>query len=378
MKVVTKQFTKEILLSTGFVLLALVALFAFFDLVGQLDSVGHNRTMGQAILMTILVLPLRIYQVMPLAALLASVYIMSRWAANSEFTVLRVAGMSPVSLTKAILVPGLILVGTTYLFGEFVAPAADRYGLEVKMMARSSNLTAKGFYSGVWLRDVTVNADKQKVDRYINVKYIRADDSRKTGDWRIFQFEHDGRLQEMINAKSAAYLDGKGWMLYDVVRTQYPKWDRHDSAPLREHIQRESSPELLFKSSLGPNILGVLTTRPEYMSMRDLQRYVTHLKKNNQQTEQYEIAFWNKVFYPLAILVMLALSMPFAYMNARSGGMAIKIFIGVLIGIVFYALNNVFSYLGAVNTWPAVAVALTPTATVLLVAAVAMYFVERR
>lgn len=114
------------------------------------------------------------------------------------------------------------------------------------------------------------------------------------------------------------------------------------------------------------------------MSMRDLDRYVSHLKKNNQQTEHYEVAFWKKAFYPLATLVMLALSMPFAYMNARSGGLAIKMFIGVMIGIVFYAMNNLFSYLGVLNTWSPVIVCLVPTVSMLLIAAVAMYWVERR
>ena len=46
--------------------------------------------------------------------------------------------------------------------------------------------------------------------------------------------------------------------------------------------------------------------------------------------------------------------------------------------IVFYALNNIFSYLGAVNTWSPIAVAITPTAGMLFAAAVAMYLVERR
>ena len=136
--------------------------------------------------------------------------------------------------------------------------------------------------------------------------------------------------------------------------------------------------EYLLKSSLGPDILGVMTAKPDTMSMRDLDRYVSHLKKNNQQTEHYEVAFWKKAFYPLATLVMLALSMPFAYMNARSGGLAIKMFIGVMIGIVFYAMNNLFSYLGVLNTWSPVIVCLVPTVSMLLIAAVAMYWVERR
>ena len=46
MTVITRQFTKDILSSTLFALIALVALFAFFDLVGQLDSIGNGRTLA--------------------------------------------------------------------------------------------------------------------------------------------------------------------------------------------------------------------------------------------------------------------------------------------------------------------------------------------
>lgn len=103
MTVITRQFTKDILSSTLFALIALVALFAFFDLVGQLDSIGNGRTLADAFLLTGLSLPGRIYQVMPLAALLSSIYIMSRWAASSEFTVLRVAGLSPLRLCLSLI-----------------------------------------------------------------------------------------------------------------------------------------------------------------------------------------------------------------------------------------------------------------------------------
>ena len=75
---------------------------------------------------------------------------------------------------------------------------------------------------------------------------------------------------------------------------------------------------------------------------------------------------------------MIALSMPFAYMNARSGGLAIKMFVGVMIGIVFYALNNLFSYLGVLNTWSPIVASLVPTVSMLIMAAVAMFLVERR
>ena len=379
MRVITKQFTKEILLSTAFVLVALVVLFAFFDLIGQLDDVGSGRTMGQAFMLTALSLPARIYEVMPLAALLASVYVMSRWAANSEFTVLRVAGLSPVSLAVSLLLPALILVALTYFFGEIAAPPAERYAQEVKSAARhSENLTARGYASGVWVRDVTKNEAGEDVDRYINVKYLKASNQGETGGWRMFEFDPHGRLKVLIQSDSASYEEGKGWTLHKVERYIYPMMNRSDNSPTKSAVKLEKSDHYLLRSSLGPDILGVMTAKPDTMSMRDLDRYVSHLKKNNQQTEHYEVAFWNKAFYPLATLVMIALSMPFAYMNARSGGVAIKIFLGVMIGIVFYAMNNLFSYLGVLNTWSPIVVCLVPTVSMLIVAAAAMYLVERR
>ena len=75
MSVISRQFAKDILLSTIFVLIVLIALFAFFDLIGQLDDLGADYTIGRAFLTTSLTLPSRAYEVMPLAVLLASVYI---------------------------------------------------------------------------------------------------------------------------------------------------------------------------------------------------------------------------------------------------------------------------------------------------------------
>ena len=378
MKVITKQFTREILASTSFVLLALVALFAFFDLINQLDDVGKHFGLSDAFVFTALSLPARIYEVMPIAVLLASVYTMSRWASNSEFTVLRVAGLSPVSLAASLLVPGLLVVLFTYGMGELVSPPATRYAQELRVtLEKGGAVSARGYTSGVWIRDATTDEEGRKVDRYLNVKYISAQDRNVTGAWRFFEFNENGHLMRLIRSESAEYRDG-GWVLHDAVAVVYPTVDVKNNAPMTERIEVRPAEEFFVKSSIGPDILSVMTSKPENMSMRDLDRYVAHLEKNNQQTEQYEIAFWMKVFYPLATLVMLALSMPFAYMNARSGGMAIKIFLGVMIGIVFYALNNIFSYLGAVNTWSPIAVAITPTAGMLFAAAVAMYLVERR
>lgn len=374
MRVVTKQFTKEVLLSTAFVLFVLVALFGFFELIQQLEEVRADYPISLALLLTGLTLPLRVYEIMPIAVLLAAVYTMSRWASTSEFTALRVAGLSPLHLTSALLIPGIVLVGLTFTIGEYVSPWASRYALTAESQVRDRAITARGFDSGVWVRDVVEN---ERI-RYINVKALSAADRSSTGAWRMFEYDAGGRLLRMVHAEAARFERGHGWELRDVRIVEYPEIDREDPTAPQEPIRATQEKAYYLPSEVGPDILNVMTSKPEHMSMQDLARYIAHLESTGQSAERYQVTLWSKAFYPVAVLVMLALAMPFAYMNARSGGLAIKMFFGVLIGILFYALNNVFSYVGTVNTWPPLVATLTPSVVMLALAAGAMYWVEHR
>lgn len=377
MKILARYLSREILVATAFVLFSLVALFAFFDLIGQMGEVGNRYKLSHAFMLTALTLPVRVYEVMPIAALIGAVYALSRLAASSEFTIMRVSGMSALLLARSLAVAGVALVVATYLFGEFVAPPADRYAQKIKLLATQSEFTGGSMRSGVWARDV-VRAPDGAIEslRFINVRSIGAD--RESSDWRVFDFDGQYRLRSLLTAARGEFVPGKGWQLSDVVETRIPAVDPEATGTLTERTTVRREGQMLWGSEVSPEIFGVLMVKPENMAIHDLDRYIRHLSENRQQTDRYEIAFWGKVFYPLAILVMLALAMPFAYLNVRSGGVSIRIFAGVMIGIGFYGLNNLFSYLGLLNTWPPIAVAVLPSGVMLLIAAAALWWVERR
>lgn len=378
MSVIARQFTKDILLSTIFVLVILIALFAFFDLIGQMDEVGSNKyDLATAFLLTGLTLPSRAYEVSPLAVLLAAVYTMSRWASTSEFTVLRAAGLSPWRLAATLVLPGILLVVGTYAMGEVVAPWAQRYQTEVRSGGDQA-LSARGYVSGAWIRDVAKAKDGESIDRYINIRSISASNRHATGAWRVFEFDDAGRLERLLRAESGLFRPGEGWVLKNVTVVNYPVMDDSRTDPKQAPVVSERVPERVFISTITPEILGVMTTKPDRMGMMDLLSYVEHLKSVNQDSDHFVAVFWSKAFYPLAILVMLAISMPFAYMNARSGGVAIKIFLGVLIGIAFYALNNLFSYLSIFAAVPPAVMAAAPSIMMFILSGVMLWWVEKR
>ena len=379
MKVLTRHVAKEVLIATLFVLVALVALIAFFDLVSQARNIGNRYSISMALFLTMLKLPSRLYEVMPIAALLGAVYTMSRLASNSEFTIMRVAGLSPFRLAGMMTVPALILIAMTYCLGEWLTPAADMMHNDMDNILFNRKLSARGYSSGVWVKDNVKEQQNagQATVRFVNVHNLIAGEHSRTGAWRVFEFDKDGSLIRVLHAPEANYISGRGWHLKDAKVETLPKIT-HDETPMVEKSSARKDVDLMLPSEMRPEILGVLTIKPERMGISDLWQYIAHLKETRQTSDRYQVALWSKVFYPLAIFVMLAVAMPFAYLNTRSGGVSIKIFAGLMIGISFYALNNIFSFLGVLNTWHPMVVAVVPTSVMLICAAVALWLLERR
>jgi lipopolysaccharide export system permease protein len=293
---------------------------------------------------------------------------------------MRVSGMSTRRLAVWVLRTGLIIVAATYLLGEVIAPPAERLARQVKFEAMNRVVTE--FRSGVWARDV-VKGEDGTVERlrFVNVREMRTDAT--ASQWRIFEFDNQFRLRSMLMAERGVYeapVDGgpPAWRLANVVETRVPVVDPAATERAATNTQVVREGERVWASELTPEIFGVLLVRPERMGMVALAQYVRHLEENRQRSDRYEIALWNKIVYPLAILVMMALALPFAYLHVRQGGVSLKIFSGVMLGVGFYMLNKLFSHLGVLNTWPPILVAVLPSLLVLTIALAALYWIERR
>jgi lipopolysaccharide export system permease protein len=190
----------------------------------------------------------------------------------------------------------------------------------------------------------------------------------------VFEFDKNFHLSREVTAAKAEYLGKNIWRLFDVAETSFPKTlTSEDIAAVQS--QKLASRDVV--SEVTPDILSVLFADPDRMSATDLAAFTKHLADNKQDGERYEIAFWKKVTYPFAVLVMMALALPFAYLHVRSGGVSLKIFSGIMIGMVFYLINALFSHLGLLNTWPALVTALVPSILFLFIASAGLRYVER-
>ncbi|WP_265944382.1 LPS export ABC transporter permease LptG [Dechloromonas sp. A34] len=353
-----RYLMRETFAAVFLVLAAFLALFGFFDLINELRHVGRNGyQLGHAVLFVTLSLPGLVYELIPIATLIGTLYALSTLARHSEIAVLRASGLATKDLLMTLFRVAGLLALLTFVVGEGLVPFSERLGQEIKAKALSRVIAQQGFETGVWVKDGR---------SFINIREATPDG--KLNKLRIYKFDSQNALESVTDAEQGVFEPPERWQLKGVVRTVL----EGDTS----RVERSKTAE--WHSAVTPDLLAVLMVAPERMSMVGLLNYTRHLSDNKQQTERYEIAIWKKLVYPLAALVMVALALPFGYSHNRVGGVSLRIFAGVMLGILFYALNGLFSNLGLINAWPPFASATLPSALFLLAAISLMWWVERR
>lgn len=388
MKILQRYFATSIAQAVAFVLVAFLALTAFMDLSGELTAVGKNGyAIERAFLYVLILVPGHVYEVMPIAALIGTIYTMAQFAASSEFTIMRASSMSTGMAAGFLFRIGLVFVVITFIFGELITPLTAPLAEKMKLTARGTTVS-KEFRSGLWTKDLIKTAGLNGTvsgSRFFNVREVLPDG--QLVDVKLYEFDTDYRLRSLILAARAAYQGQNTWRLADVTETRFSNsasFAPGAEANLGNNFGQETSTVLTQKhasmdlvSEITPKILSVSSSDPDRMSANELAVYTRHLSENKQETERFKIAFWKKLIDPLAIFVLMALALPFAYLHTRSGGISLKIFIGIMIGVSFILINTLFSHLGLLSTWPALLTAVAPSLLFLLLALAALWWVER-
>ena len=340
MKTIRRLIYGEVLYAVAFVTLGFLSLFFFFDFVEEIQSLGRHAAAGyrlvHALAFVALMVPSHLYELLPIAVLIGTIFVMARFAQSSEYTILRTSGLGPWRALKTLLALGVGFVLLTFAIGDYVSPLADRTGQLLKARYQG-NITVG--QTGAWLKE------KQRYTQYaVNVNALASNGSMR--GVRLFEFDSEGFLMSMAQAETAIFGEDDSWTLSQVDRTEFPV---RGTATAR--IDRTQVDSFRWPNQISAEMVSAALLKPERMSTIDLFEYIRHLDANAQTAQRYEIEFWKKVFYPLSCLVMVVLALPFAYLHFRSGGIATYVFGGVMAGISFFLLNNVFGYIGNLQNW---------------------------
>ncbi|MBT3812291.1 MAG: LPS export ABC transporter permease LptG [Gammaproteobacteria bacterium] len=345
MNTLDRYIIKEVLKGT---LLALIMLYALFNLFSLKDELSH-RGVGdydlKHILMYLgLMIPHYLYELMPSAALLGSLFVLGGMANHRELMAMRVSGVSVYGILRSVMFAGMILVTFSFVIGEFIGPDAEKKAKILRSVAKTRMPVAKTI-EGLWLRDG---------NQFVYVKDVLTEG--EIARINIYELDEQRHLQKLTYANKGRYLDKEKWLLTEVLTSEISA----------QGVTKGHADESIWASVIDPGVVDAVVVEPENMSLMDLSTYIAFLQENKQDAAKFELAFWARLINPFITLVMLLVSAPFVVGVGRGISLGPRMMLGILIGMSFNIVDNTVGQMGIVYGLNPLFVAVLPSSIILL------------
>jgi len=332
-------------------LLLLLALFSFMSLADELEDVGKGAfTLPDALWVVFLTTPKRIVELLPVSTLLGGLIGLGAMANYRELIAIRSVGISKKRIAQTVAALALLLCALITIQQFFVVPGFEHEAATLRAQTAQVDGASTGNTRAIWTR---------KDKNFIRVKNVQPD--RTLSKIEIYTTDELDRLTRLIQASSALYLDGGDWLLIDVLESRFADGQ----------VLETTSHNMHWDSLLSADQAAALILPLEALAPSDLLKTISNLKRNELDTQRYEIVLWQQVSLLPSLVAMALMSLPLLLGSVRTVSASQRALTGGLIGIGFYLLQQLSGHLaGILGLNPALLILAPPF--VLLAVAVMM------
>lgn len=336
----SRYLIRSVLGGIGLVLIAFLGLVSVFTLIEELgeDDAGYSAL--AALQYVALTLPRRAYELLPYAAFIGALLGLGQLASHSELIVMRASGYSTSRIFGAVCIPAGLLLAFGFVLGEYIAPVTEQRATSLKAIAVQSSNDTLYIDGGHWYREGGL--------------YVNVDGIANSGELRtvvIYELADDASLISIKRAESAVYAPQQAagatvhvWLLANVSETLF--------LPGANRLQ--TYPQYEWHSNADPRLLSARALlEPQRMSLSDLFYQVDYMQREGLTPVRYQLALWSKLLQPLAVIGLCLLALSFIMGPLREVGLGVRLSVGVIVGLLFKYLQDLFGPLAMVYGMPA-------------------------
>jgi lipopolysaccharide export system permease protein len=321
--------------------------------VGQLNDVGTGSyDLAAAVRFVLLRVPRTVFETLPAAALIGSLFSLGNLAVHRELVVMRASGVSSWQLLSAVGLAGFGLAVLMALLGESLAPSLGAYANEMRASALNEQVSV-GSGQATWLKEG---------DRILSLRR-QAGDLGYGGGVLLFELGPDNALKQVARADSADVDAANNWVLANYA----------ESAFVGDAVVARSLRQSTETAGLNPELLELSVVRQDLLTTPALQRYIRYLKDNALDSRRYEIAYWSRLASVVSVVLMTVLALPFVFGGLRSAGTGARLLVGLVIGLGYYVVGEVLATSGEVFAVDPLIVAWAPSAVLLVLTSIAIW-----
>lgn len=327
-----------IMVLSGFVMLMLV--FTFFDLVGDIIRNHIPLTTVGAYLVNLT--PDMLYQLVPLAVLIAVLVTFGVLNRNSEITAMKATGISLYRLVVPVVSIAAILSISLFLFDQYYLPQANRRQEALRNTIKGKPPQTVLHPEHNWIFGQPYAGEPGRIFYY----QFYDPDHKEFANLSVFEFDSSTfSLTRRIEAPRV-YWDSD----HDVWHFQNG-WVR-DMKGAETTGYREFKQLTFSEIHEDPGYFTKESWQSQEMNFPQLRSYISDLRQSGFDTMRLRVALWHKLAYPLIAIVMAVLAIPFALSMGRRGSLsAIAVAIGV--ALAYWVIDGLFGAMGNVNYLPA-------------------------
>ena len=296
-------------------------------------EVGDNYTETLAIQYVLLNTPTRIYLYSPYIILIGVLFACGQMASHLEFVILENAGISKTKLIRHIIAAPILWLCLFFIFGETLAPNYELKAKELKDLA----ISADSNEYGIW--------HKEK-DTYYFFSAIDQSGVIQQGFY----------LQTLSDLSDASRTDFK-----KISPTAPGTWTIELSSDRGENgSNSQATNTLTWYTHLTTELLLMKNNENLNLSIKKLKQYQRYLASQGLASKNYELKLWQKYVQPLLAITLVWLGITFIFGPLRSSSISARIFLGILIALVFNIGQQIISQLALSSNLAAWQVAIFP------------------
>jgi LPS export ABC transporter permease LptG len=345
---VVREFLKMFfLVLAAFVVLMLV--FTFFDLVG--DILRNHIAMATVGDYLINLTPSMLYQIAPLAVLIAVLVTFGVLNRNSELIAMKATGISIYRLVVPVVSIAAILSVALFLFDEYYLPQANRRQEALRNIIKGRPPQTVLHPEEKWIFGEPHAGEPARIFYY---QFFDRDQS-EFANLSIFEFDPSTfALSRRIFAARVSWdSDSHSWRFEN-------GWQRDfQGASIIPGGYREFKETTFSEIHEDPGYFTKEAKQAQEMNFGQLQHYIGDLRQSGIDTMRLRVALWHKLAYPLVAIVMAVLAIPFALSMGRRGSLT-GIAVAIFVALTYFVVDGTFGAMGNVNYLPAALAAWSP------------------
>jgi LPS export ABC transporter permease LptG/LPS export ABC transporter permease LptF len=330
-------------LNTFFMVLAafvmLMLVFTFFELVG--DILRNHIPLSTVGAYLINLTPSMLYQITPLAVLIAVLATFGVLNRNSELIAMKATGISLYRLVIPIVSIAAVLAVSLFLFDEFYLPQANRKQEALRNIIKGRPPQTFLHPEQKWIFGQPRPGEPARIFYY----QFFDPDHNEFANLSLFEFDPSTfALSRRIFAARVFWDSGTGsWRFQN-------GWKRDiDGANVTEYSEfRQTAFSEIHEE---PSYFKKESLQSQEMNFGQLDRYIRDLSQSGFDTKRLSVALWHKLAYPLIAIVMAVLAIPFALSMGRRGSLT-GIAVAIAVALAYWVVDGLFGAMGTVNYLP--------------------------